>query len=186
MVIPQRNEERLMTGEELARHPELDPCELVEGRVVPMSPAGPVHGGCEADLGFFLSLYARQSGRGSVMVGEIGIYTRHDPDTVRGADALFISHQRHALRGSSVFLDVAPELVVEVLSPDDRSGEVMEKIREYLSIGVDRVWIVDPRRRQVRVYRSPEPVETLGMGDVLRDAEILPGFSLPLSELFRD
>jgi Uma2 family endonuclease len=183
MVIPQRNEERLMTGEELARRPDLH-CELVDGGVVPMPMTGYVHGGCEARLSFFLGRYVEESGRGLVMVGETGIYTRHDPDTVRGADALFISHERYARRGPFTFLDVAPELVVEIRSPDDRPGEAMKKIREYLSIGVDRVWYVDPRRRQVRVHRSPEQVETLGMGDVLRDEEILPGFSLPLSELF--
>jgi Uma2 family endonuclease len=185
MVIPQRNEEQLMTGEELARHPELDPCELVEGRVVPMSPAGPIHGSCEARIVAKLVLYADESGRGIAMAGETGIYTRHDPDTVRGADALFISQERYACRGPYTFLDVAPELVVEIQSPDDRPGEAMKKIREYLSAGVDRVWYVDPRLRQVRVYRSPEQVETLGMGDILQDEEILPGFSLPLSELFR-
>jgi Uma2 family endonuclease len=185
MVVPQRNEERLITGEELARRPDLH-CELVNGRAVPMPMTGHVHAKIEFRLGAKLVAYADESGRGLAMGGEAGIYTRHDPDTVRGADALFISHQRYALRGPSVYLDVAPELVVEILSPDDRSGEVMEKIREYLSIGVDRVWTVDPRRRQVRVYRSPEQVETLSMGDVLRDEEILPGFAFPLSELFRD
>ena len=62
----------------------------------------------------------------------------------------------------------------------------MTKIREYLSVGVDRVWLIDGRRRQVRIYRSPEQVETLEIGDTLRDEEILPGFSLPLSDLFQD
>jgi Uma2 family endonuclease len=183
MVIPQRNEEPLMTGEELARRPDLH-CELVDGRVVPMPMTGYVHGGCEANLGFFLSLWARQTGRGIVMVGETGLYTRRDPDTVRGTDALFISHERYARRGPYTFLDAIPELVVEVHSPDDRPGESMKKIREYLAIGVDRVWYVDPRRRQVRIYRAPEQMETLGVGDVLQDEEVLPGFSLPLAELF--
>jgi Uma2 family endonuclease len=185
MAILQRNEERLMTGEELARHPELH-CELVNGRPVPMPMTGHVHGTIEARLGAKLVTYADMTGRGIAMTGEVGVYIRHDPDTVRGADALFISHERYARRGSYTFLDVPPELVVEVYSPEDRPGESMKKIREYLAIGVDRVWYVDPRRRQVRVYRSPEQVETLGMGDVLHDEEILPGFALPLCELFRD
>lgn len=185
MAILQKNQERLMTGEELARHPELEPCELVNGRVVPMAPAGEHHGGVEFDLAFELVAYARRTGRGRAVGGEVGIYTSRNPDTVRAADAIFISHERRARRGSSVFLDVAPELVVEIRSPDDRPGEMKTKIREYLAIGVDRVWIVDPRRRQVQIYRSPEQVETLEMGDTLRDNEILPGFSLPLSDLFR-
>jgi Uma2 family endonuclease len=184
MAILQRNEERLMTGEELARRPDLH-CELVDGRVVPMPMTGHVHATIELRLGAKLVAYADASGRGIAMGGEAGIYTQHDPDTVRGADALFISHERYARRGPYTFLDVAPELVVEIQSPDDRPGEAMKKIREYLSAGVDRVWYVDPRRRQVRTYRSPEQVETLGMGDTLLDEEILPGFSLTLAELFR-
>lgn len=186
MAIPQKNEERLMTGEELARHPELEPCELVNGRVVPMAPAGPVHGSLEFRLAAKLVTYADESGRGVAMGGEVGIYTSRDPDTVRGADALFISHERYGRRGLGAFLDVAPELVVEILSPEDRPGEVTTKMREYLAIGVGRVWIIDRRRRQVRIPRSPEQVEALEIGDTLRDEDILPGFSLPLSELFRD
>jgi Uma2 family endonuclease len=61
-----------------------------------------------------------------------------------------------------------------------------DKIQEYLSAGVDRVWFVNPRRRSVLVYRPSGQVEALKVGDVLRDEEILPGFSLPLSDLFRD
>lgn len=186
MAILQKNQERLMTGEELARHPELEPCELVNGRVVPMAPAGPIHGSIEFRLGARLVAYADETGRGVAMGGEVGIYTARDPDTVRGADALFISHERYGRRGPGAFLDVAPELVVEVLSPEDRPGEMAAKLREYLSIGVDRIWLVDPRRRQVRICRSPEQVATLEIGEVLRDDEILPGFALPLSELFRD
>ena len=102
MAVLQKNEERLMTGEELARRPDLNPCELVNGRVVPMAPAGLIH------------------------------------------------------------------------------GEV-----EYLAAGVDRIWFVNPRRRSVLVYRSPGQVEALEVGDTLRDEEILPGFALPLSELFQ-
>lgn len=185
MAIPQRNEEQLMTGEELARRPDLH-CELVAGRLLPMPMTGHVHGKFVARLGAKLVSYADEAGRGIALAGEVGIYTRRDPDTVRGADAAYISEERYARRGPSVFLDIAPELVVEILSPDDRPGESMKKIREYLEVGVDRVWYIDPRRRTVRVHRALEQVETLEIGDVLRDEEILPGFSLPLSDLFRD
>jgi Uma2 family endonuclease len=186
MAIPQKNEERLMTGEELARRPDLNPCELVNGRVVPMAPAGHIHGEVESRLDVELALYARKTGSGRVMVGEVGIYTGRDPDTVRGADIVFISHERYARCGPSAFLDIAPELVVEILLPEDRPGQVNDKIQEYLSAGVDRIWFVNPRRRSVLVYRLSGQVEALAVGDLLRDEEILPGFSLPLSELFRD
>ena len=66
MAVPQKNEERLMTGEELARRPDLTPCELVNGRVVPMAPAGHTHGEVESRLDVELGLYARETGSGSV------------------------------------------------------------------------------------------------------------------------
>jgi Uma2 family endonuclease len=103
---------------------------------------------------------------------------------VRAADLVFISRERYARRNPKGFLDVPPELVVEVLSPDDRYGDVMEKLREYLDLGVDLIWIVDPERRYVLAYRTLHDVERFEEGDVLRDEEILPGFALPLAELF--
>ena len=185
MAILQKNQERLMTGEELARHPELEPCELVNGEVVRIAFADVIHGIIEASLAFELVSYTDETGRGIAMGGEVGIYTRRNPDTVRGADALFISHERYDRRGPGTFLDVAPELVIEIRSPLDRPGAMKTKVREYLAIGVDRVWIIDPQCRQVQIYCSPEQVETLEIGDTLRDDEILPGFSLSLSDLFR-
>ena len=85
--------------------------------------------------------------------------------------------------GTDERLMTGEELARQILSPDDRP-EV--KIWEYLAIGVDRVWLIDLQRRQARIHRSPEQVEILEISDTLRYDEILPGFALPLSELFRD
>jgi len=186
MAILPKNEERLMTGEELARYSDFHG-ELVNGRPVPMPMAGRSHATYQVRLSAKLFAYAEETGRGLVLGGEAGLYTRHDPDTVRGADVLFISHERYSRCGPLTFLDVSPELVVEISSSDNRPGEVAEKVEEYLSIGVDRVWVVSLRRKTVKIHRSgaAQP-ETLGIGDTLRDKEILPGFSLPLSDLFQD
>ncbi|MFL6292882.1 MAG: Uma2 family endonuclease [Thermoanaerobaculia bacterium] len=183
--MPQINEERLITGEELARWTDFHG-ELVNGRPVPMPLAGRSHATYQARVSARLFAYAEETRRGRVLGGEAGLYTHHAPDTVRGADALFISHERYARCGPLTFLDVAPELVVEISSSDDRPGEVAEKVEEYLSASVDRVWVVSLRRRTIQVHRSGVEPETLGIGDTLRDEEVLPGFSLPLSELFRD
>jgi len=185
MAILPRNEERLMTGEELARLTDFHG-ELVNGRPVPMPMAGRSHAQFVMRVGAILVSYVEATGRGLVLGGEAGLYTRRNPDTVRGADALFISHERYARCGPLIFLDVAPELVVEISSSDNRPGEVAEKVEEYLSAGVDRVWVVSLRRRTVQIHRSGAEPETLSIGDTLRDEEILPGFSLSLSELFRD
>lgn len=178
--------EDLITAEEFARFPDLGPCELVNGRIVHLSPAQPLHGLVEARLGSRLFTHADSSGRGLVLGGEVGLWVRRGPDTVRGADLLFISRERWARRNPKGFLDGPPELVVEILSPDDRYGEVMEKLEEYLALGVDLVWIVDPERRYVLAYRSLLEVERFEEGDVLTDEEILPGFSLPVADLFSE
>ena len=116
---------RPITGEELAGLPDSGPCELVLGRIVPMSPTGGEHGRVEGNFCEAIRAFVRPRNLGKVLVGEIGIFTHRGPDTVRGADVAFISNERYArLKSNRGFLDVAPELVVEVLSPDDRPGEL--------------------------------------------------------------
>jgi Uma2 family endonuclease len=186
MAIPQKNEERLMTGEELAQHPALQPCELVNGRVVPMTLTEFSHGDLVLEIGARLRAWAKETGRGRAAVGDIAIYTRRDPDSVRGADAVYISNGRYARRSAATWLDVTPELVVEVFSSDGRWSELSRKAQEFLAAGALSVWLVHPRKREITVHRSDAQPETLGIGDTLRDEEILPGFSLPLSDLFQD
>jgi Uma2 family endonuclease len=185
MALLQKLPDKLITGEELLRMPDLGPCELVDGRIVPMTPTKLRHGAVESRVGSRLQVWVDDTGRGLVAGGEVGVYTRRNPDTVRAADYLFISNERLAQRSENGFLEVAPELVVEVLSPDDRWRQVMKKVCEYFSVGVLRVWVFDPKKRRVLVYRSPEDVTELGVGQILEDEELLPGFSLPLSVVFR-
>ena len=106
---------------------------------------------------------------------------------MRAADILYISTERLAGRAPVGYLEVAPELVVEILSPDKRRGAVEEKLKDYFAVGVDLVWVVDPEERYVLAYRgSLFDVERFERGDVLADEEILPGFSLPVADIFRD
>src|SRR6185295_18273495 len=184
MALLKDHEEIWMTGEELFRRPDLNPCELVNGRVVPTMPTGRGHGSSEAKITTRLTTHAEATGRGEVMTGEVGIYIRRDPDTVRAADILFISRERLARCAPSGYLDVAPELVVEVFSPTDRWSKVMEKLEDYFSAGVDRVWVLMPSLRRVLAYRSPVDVMQFGEGEILADEEILPGFSVAVAELF--
>lgn len=180
-----KSEKPPVTGDELFRRPDLEPCELVEGKLVPRRPTGFLHGDFELEVGGALRSWARETGRGRAVGGEVGIYVRRDPDTVRAADLLYISHERLAGRRPAGYLDVAPELVVEILSADDRWDDVMEKLAEYFAAGIDRVWVVAPKLRSVFVYRSLTENRQLGVADVLADDEILPGFSLPVAQLFQ-
>ena len=149
-----------------------------------MSPTKPRHGRHEYRFARILGDFVEEYNLGEVQVGEVGLYTRRDPDTVRGADVLFISHQRLAQATPDDFLDVAPELVVEILSPTDRRGEVEKKLREYFDIGVTVVLVVDPDKRTISVYRSLSEVWELAVGDALIVADVLPGFSVSVADLF--
>lgn len=185
MAVAQVNtEEKLITGEELYRTPDLERCELVEGRIIMLSPTGYRHSIIELRFGLALTAHVEDKQTGIVGVGEAGILVRRDPDTVRGADVFYISHGRYAQRKSTGFLDVAPELVVEILSPEDRWSYIMLKLGEYFQAGVMRVWVVDDSLRSVFVYKSLTEVQQFTGSSAVVDEELLPGFSLSLEKIF--
>ena len=174
-----------LTGDELHRMPWLNPCELVGGRVVRMTPTNPTHGRIEVNVAAALRSFARSRNLGIVMAGEVGVFTTRDPDSVRAPDVLFLSHERDAARTRrDGFLEVAPELVVEILSPTDRRDEVQRKLREYFAAGVLVAWVVDPAESAVRVHAAHGEPRRLAAGDVLSGGNILPGLELPVDEVF--
>jgi Uma2 family endonuclease len=81
------------------------------------------------------------------------------------------------------FIPFAPELAVEVLSPEDRSRPLLDKIGEYLDAGVRLVWLIDPRERQASVHRSLTDVRTLSDSDELSGEDVVPGFRCRLGEI---
>ena len=101
----------LVTGKEALAMGDIGPYELVEGRIVPMSPAADEHAGYESNFDEYIKAFVRQHKLGKVRVGEVGIYIRRNPDTVRAADVAFISNERYAQRKKKLgYLDVAPIL----------------------------------------------------------------------------
>jgi Uma2 family endonuclease len=176
--------DRTITGDELLAMGDIGPCELVDGRIVPMSPTGHEHGYLELRLGGRLAAFVADRQLGWVSGGEVGIYTRRDPDRVRGADIVFVSRERLPNRPDKRFIEVAPELVVEIISPEDRWQDVRQKIEEYFAIGVATVWIVEPANAIVLVYRSPTDVTRLGTADVLEGSGTLTGFAIAVRALF--
>ena len=176
----------LVTGEALADMGDIGRCELVEGKIIMLSPTSWQHGKSERRLGQVMGSFVDEHQLGEVLVGEVGLYTQRNPDTIRGADVVFISNERLTQVESANFLDVAPELIVEIMSPNDRWSEVKQKMREYFSIEVILVWVVDPSDKTVSVYRSLTKVQLLTEGDLLSGEEVLPGFSVPVASLFID
>ena len=182
MTVP---EERPITGEELLAMGDVGPCELIDGRIVPMTPTGGWHGIIESNLAYALTRFVRERDLGWISTGEVGIYTQRDPDRVRGADLVFPSRQRAAGGPPEGFLEVAPELVVEIVSPSERWQDLRQKIEEYFAVGVEQVWVVEPKNRAMLVYRSSTQVEKFGEQDTLSGAGTLTGFTLSVADLFR-
>jgi Uma2 family endonuclease len=174
----------LITGEELAAMGNIGRTELVKGEIIYLMPTGHPHSFYEGNMTGFLFAFVRKHQLGRVLPGEVGIYTHRQPDTVRGANVAFISHERLAQVQSKSFLDVCPELIVEVMSPDDAWSEVHEKLEEYFTVGAQLIWVVDPRRQRLHVYRSLTDLEILTTQDTLTGGEVLPGFQVAVAELF--
>ncbi len=161
-------------------------CELVKGKVVPIPPTGAAHGKIAMRIGALLWRYVEKHNLGEVYAAETGFTIEEDPDTVRAPDAAFVSRDRIPPEGEPPgFWHSAPDLVVEVVSPFDQIGDVQAKITEYLQAGVRLVWLVEPQTRTVTVYKSLDVVRILLQQDTLDGGEILPGFTLPLADLFR-
>ena len=181
---PTETTTRLVTGSELLAMGDIGPCELIDGVIVRMSPTGEVHGYIESRLTFFLYRFNQDAQAGWILGGEVGIYIRHNPDRIRGADLAFWSKERLPDGPSTGFSKVAPDLVVEILSPNDRWVELRQKIDDYFSIDVGTLWIVDPEEQAVFVYRSASQRIALRSGDTLAGTGPLTGFTLPVTDLF--
>lgn len=177
----------VISGELLALLPDLGPCELVEGRIVPMTPAGWKHGAIESRLHGFLDRHLESHPVGRLFVGEVGIYTQRDPDTVRGADVAFVSHERLAQQESEAsFFTVAPDIVVEILSPSNRVEEVETKVQEYSAAGSGEVWVVHPENRTLRRHLCATGESRLLDHASILETPILPDFALPITRIFAD
>lgn len=179
-------ETKIITGEELYIEGAPGRVELVQGEIVSLSPTGRQHGVIEGHIYYALSQYNREQGSlGQVLVGEAGIYTQRNPDTVRGMDVAFISQARLAQVKSESFLDVAPELIVEIMSPSDRWVDVMTKLSEYFAIDVKMVWVVEPHSQQIYIYCSLTDVTILTGADQIDGGDLLPGFETPVASFFQ-
>ena len=120
---------------------------------------------------------------GDVLGAETGFTLARDPDTVRAPDVAFVSKSRRPTNRKG-FVSLAPDLVVEVVSPSDEPDEVQAKIEDYLDAGVKVVWIIYPKTQSVTVYRSLADVYIVRADAVLTADDLLPGFALPVAHIF--
>lgn len=177
----------LITAEEYAKMPDTGrPMELVRGRIVEMNVPIPKHGYVCCNISGILWNFVRDNDLGRVFSNDSGVLTERNPDTVRGPDVWFVSYQKLP-KGPlpDTYLDVVPDLAVEVLSPDDRWSKVLAKVAEYLNVGVPVVCVLDPDNQMAQLFYRDEPTSrTLSAEDDLTFPEVLPGFSEGVGSLF--
>jgi Uma2 family endonuclease len=121
---------------------------------------------------------------GLLLSGDPGCWIGRDPDTVRAPDVAFVAANRAPSSPAFGFLEGAPDLAIEVLSPGDRPGEVAAKVQDWLSAGCKAVWLLDPATRSVTVHRPEAAPVRLGPEDELTGDDLLPGFRLQVEEIF--
>src|SRR6266699_154688 len=174
-----------MTAEELlhVRIPDKR-VELVRGKLVVREPAGYTHGRVAVNLTVRLGAHVERTGAGQLFAAETGFTLARGPDTVRAPDIAFVRRDRLPDPEPAGFPDLAPDLVVEVLSPSDRPGEVLAKVADWLSAGTRLVWVVDPERGLARVYRQDGTEMLVARDETLDGEDVVPGFSCGLSAVF--
>jgi Uma2 family endonuclease len=173
-----------LTGEDLFELGDIGRAELVKGEVMRISPTGYAHGLIESQIAHLLRVFVMEHHLGRILTGEVGIYTQRDPDSVRAADVAYISNERFAQVTSRGYLDIAPELIVEIISPGDRWTHIEDKLDEYFAIDVRLVWLVNPQKREVFVYHTPTDVTRLSADEKLSGEDVLPEFEVAVAEFF--
>lgn len=177
----------LMTADELTQLPDGEGFryELIDGELISMPASGFPHGRTTVRLTGPLSQFVWDHGLGEVFAAETGYKLTSNPDTVLAPDISFITKKRIVETGEHKgFWPGAPDLVVEILSPDDRPSKIKAKTSRWFVGGARQVWIVDPKTCTVTIHRSPSDSITFSGSDELEADDILPGFRISLDRIF--
>jgi Uma2 family endonuclease len=160
-------------------------CELVDGVLVEKT-MGYVESLLAMAIGEFLRRFVREHKLG-IVLGPDGTL-KILPDQVRIPDVCFLSWEKFP--GGKLMKTpipaVAPDLAIEVLSESNSEAEMRRKLQDYFAAGVRLVWYIDPRTRSATIYTSPQAFAVLGENDILTGGDVLPGFELPLRQLFAE
>ena len=180
------NKTKLLTAEDLLRFSSQGvKGELIRGVLHETVSVGKVHARIAIRIGGEFDRHVRRHRLGQVGGSDGGVLVERAPDTVREPDIYYVSAARLPLDDQSDgYLEVVPELVVEIVSPSDSPTEVDEKIRMWLDLGVSMALVVRPANRTIVIRRPGIPAVTLSGEDTLDGGDVLPGFSLPLREIF--
>lgn len=159
--------------------------ELVRGELRVMSPAGYWHGSVGMLLAERLARHVREHRLGVAFLAETGFLLERDPDTVRAPDVAFVRNDRLPDPPEPGYFPGAPDLAVEVTSPNDTFTAVHEKAIEWLEHGARMVWVIDPVARRATVYRGLDDVRIVSGSGELIGGDVVPGFAMRLDELWQ-
>lgn len=177
--------QRITTVEDLYDLDDEHRYELIRGKLICMSPAGRRHGRIGSRIARLLGNFIEEHGLGEYHGSDTGFVLVRDPDTVLAPDAAFIRAERLAELEEEPFVEGPPDLAVEVISPSDRASFILDKVQTYLEAGAREVWIVDPDRRLVVIHHPDGIARTYKEGDTIPGGDLLPGFELPVTEIFQ-
>ena len=159
-------------------------CELERGEVIDVPPPKHLHGVVCWLVSAILAQYVIRRGAGYACTNDTGIIVERRPDTVRGADVMLFLKSKPWDQLTRGYVEDIPDLIVEVLSPDDRQNRTNRRIEQYLRRGVPLVWLIDPEDRTVAVYRPNEFHKVLDETEQLNGNGVLPEFSCRVADLF--
>ena len=175
----------LMTAEKFLLMPKgVNKQELVNGEVIELSPVGGPHGRMQIRFGMFMGPHVESNQLGEIFA-ELGFTLTRNPDVVRAPDVSFISAEQ--LRRTPLgpgFYSGYPDIAVEVISPGDTIREIEDKIQAYFDAGTRLVWLAYSDRRRVMVRYPDGRGRMLSGDDVLSGEDVMPGFSVPINDLF--
>ncbi|MBI2298151.1 MAG: Uma2 family endonuclease [Armatimonadetes bacterium] len=175
----------LLTAEEFAALPDNGTRqELIEGRVVEMPPAFFGHGLVCSRIHAPVATWVEAHGLGYCACNDPGLILSREPDTVRAPDISYYAAERLPEPGAKHYFDFPPDLVVEVVSEDDRQRDVLAKVSQWLAAGVKVVVVAWPKIERLTVFGPDEETAILGRGDTLTFGSLLPGFALPVDRIF--
>ncbi len=175
---------RLPAEQFVIEYADADFCELESGVVVRREAGNWCSSLVCTRTAWLLGNWANQTSSGRVLIN-LGIITARDPDTVRGLDAAFFSFERVPRgREPSSFVEVAPNLAVEVLGKGPGWKRMTEKVAEYLRIGADRAWVIDPQRHTLHVFSPDQTPRAYPAEETVEDEVVLPEFSGLVADFF--
>lgn len=162
--------------------------ELESGELFVFQPPEELHGTVVLNLtrAMGLWLHDRGSGVDGYACFDIGIIVARAPDTVLRPSICYFSGGNRFEQVDATLTEACPRLVVEIAGTNDRRSRMRERVRDYLALGVETIWVVEPAREEINILRKSEASRLLASHHTLKGGDVLPGFSIAVADVFRD